>query len=175
MTDTARRQRECDLVTYYDQEVDERAAKELPADRVARRVAYVEQLQAEGRRSVLEVPDGANGWGLVEVGCLPNAGPGLSEVDQGFDAEGIRSGLADGILESAFLVNADPVRDFANGPAWSDALGKAKFILAISMFENASTSFTLRSICSFSAASSRRRSSSGVGPFASSMRWSIQS
>ena len=96
------------------------------------------QLDADGS-GLLEVPDGANGWGLVEVGCLPNAGPGLSEVDQGFDAEGIRSGLADGILESAFLVNADPVRDFANGPAWSEALGKAKFILAISMFENAST------------------------------------
>jgi SAM-dependent methyltransferase len=51
-------QRERDLVTYYDHEVRERAGRELPADRVARRGAYIEQLQAEGRRSVLEVGTG---------------------------------------------------------------------------------------------------------------------
>jgi NADH-quinone oxidoreductase subunit G len=88
---------------------------------------------------LLEVPDGANGRGLREVGCLPDAGPGLSEAPMGRNAAEIRDGLADGILEAAFLVNADPVRDFPGGPEWSEALGKAKFVLAISMFENAST------------------------------------
>jgi NADH-quinone oxidoreductase subunit G len=57
----------------------------------------------------------------------------------GRNAAEIRDGLADGSLEAAFLVNADPVRDFPGGPEWSEALGKAKFVLAISMFENAST------------------------------------
>jgi NADH-quinone oxidoreductase subunit G len=87
---------------------------------------------------LLEVPDGANGRGLREVGCLPIAGPGLSEASQGCDASGIREGLADGSLEAALLVDADPVRDFANGPAWSDALGKARLVVAVAMFENGS-------------------------------------
>jgi hypothetical protein len=53
--DATRRRREWDLATYYDNEVQERAGRELPADRVARRGAYIELLRAEGRRSVLEV------------------------------------------------------------------------------------------------------------------------
>jgi NADH-quinone oxidoreductase subunit G len=88
---------------------------------------------------LLEVPVGANGRGLGEVGCVPDAGPGLSEVPPGRDAAAIRDGLAGGDLEAAVLLNADPVRDFAGGPAWSDALVKAKFVVAVSMFENAST------------------------------------
>jgi SAM-dependent methyltransferase len=58
VSDTARLQRERDLVTYYDREVHARAGRELPADRVARRGAYIAQLRAEGRRSVLEVGTG---------------------------------------------------------------------------------------------------------------------
>ena len=88
---------------------------------------------------LLGAPGGANGRGLSEVGCAPDAGPGLSEVPAGRDAAAIRDGLADGGLAAAFLLNADPVRDFPDGPAWSHALGKAKFVVAVSMFENAST------------------------------------
>ena len=88
---------------------------------------------------LIEVPEGANGRGLREVGCLPVAGPGLSDVEQGLDASGIRDALEAGSLEAALLVNADPIRDFAGGPAWGEALGKAKLVLAVSMFEDAST------------------------------------
>src|SRR5215218_10143601 len=88
---------------------------------------------------LLEVPAGANERGLREVGCQPVAGPGLSEVSEGRDAMGIRDALTDGELDAVFLANADPVRDGSNGPAWTEALGKAKFVLAISMFEDAST------------------------------------
>jgi NADH-quinone oxidoreductase subunit G len=88
---------------------------------------------------LLEVPGGANGRGLGEVGCVPDAGPGLSEVPAGRDAAAVRDGLADGGLKAAFLLNADPVRDLPGGPAWRDALGKAKVVVAVSMFENAST------------------------------------
>jgi NADH-quinone oxidoreductase subunit G len=95
-------------------------------------------LDADGA-GLIEVPDGANGRGLREVGCLPVAGPGLSDTEQGLDAAGIRDGLADGGLEAALLVNADPVRDFADSPAWNEALGKAGFVLAVSMFADAST------------------------------------
>ena len=47
--------------------------------------------------------------------------------------------LTEGGLDAAFLVNADPVRDAPDGPAWTEALTKADFVLAISMFEDAST------------------------------------
>jgi NADH-quinone oxidoreductase subunit G len=88
---------------------------------------------------LLEVPDGANNRGLREVGCLPDAGPGLSEVPVGRDPAGIREALTGGDLEAVFLLNADPVRDLPRGPAWGEALGKAKFVVAASMFENDST------------------------------------
>ena len=88
---------------------------------------------------LLEIPAGANGRGLREVGCQPVAGPGLSEVTPGRDAAGIHDALASGELEAAVLANADPVRESPNGPAWAEGLGKAGFVLAISMFEDAST------------------------------------
>jgi NADH-quinone oxidoreductase subunit G len=88
---------------------------------------------------LLEVPAGANGRGLREVGCTPVAGPGFRELDPGRDADQVADGLANGELLGAFLVNADPVRDASNGPAWGDAFQTAAFVLAISMFEDAST------------------------------------
>jgi NADH-quinone oxidoreductase subunit G len=96
------------------------------------------RLEEDGS-GLIEVPDGANGRGLREVGCLPIAGPGLSETEQGLEASRIRDALEDRSLEAAILVNADPVREFADGPAWGEALGKAKFVLSVSMFEDAST------------------------------------
>ena len=90
---------------------------------------------------LMEVPAGANGRGLREVGCTPVAGPGLSEVAIGRDAEGIRESLASGDLEGVFLVNADPVRDARNGPAWNEALQQAAFVVAVSMFDDASTGY----------------------------------
>jgi SAM-dependent methyltransferase len=70
VTDTGRMQREGDLVAYYDNEVHERAGRELPADRVARREAFIDVLQAEGRRSVLEVGSGPgrDGTALAQAG-----------------------------------------------------------------------------------------------------------
>jgi NADH-quinone oxidoreductase subunit G len=90
---------------------------------------------------LFEVPAGANGRGLREVGCTPVAGPGLAEVSIGRDAEGVREGLASGDLQGVLLVNADPVRDAPNGPAWKEALQEAAFVVAVSMFEDASTGY----------------------------------
>ena len=70
-------QRERDLVAYYDNEVRERAGRELPADRVARRGAFVEQLRGEGRRSVLEVGTGPGRDGIA----LARAGLDYTGVD----------------------------------------------------------------------------------------------
>lgn len=58
MNDCARAQREADLVAYYDNEVRDRAERDLPAPRIARRTAYLDQLEREGLRSVLEIGTG---------------------------------------------------------------------------------------------------------------------
>jgi NADH-quinone oxidoreductase subunit G len=96
------------------------------------------RLDADGA-GLIEAPDGANGRGLREVGCLPVAGPGLSEAAPGLDGAGIRSALADRSLDAALIVNANPVRDFGDGPQWEEALAAAGFVLSLSMFEDAST------------------------------------
>ena len=59
MTNDARAQRESDLISYYTNEVRDRQDRELPDNRVRVREAYLRQLDAEGRRSV------------VEIGCGP--------------------------------------------------------------------------------------------------------
>jgi NADH-quinone oxidoreductase subunit G len=99
----------------------------------------VADLAAQLDAKLLEVPAGANGRGLLEVGCTPVAGPGFSETRVGLGPTDVCEGLTEGAVEAAFLVNADPVRDAPNGPAWNEGLQKAKFVLAISMFEDAST------------------------------------
>ena len=58
MNDSARAQRETDLVSYYNNEVRDRAVRELPASGVERRTAYLEQLANEGLHSVLEIGSG---------------------------------------------------------------------------------------------------------------------
>jgi NADH-quinone oxidoreductase subunit G len=88
---------------------------------------------------LLEIPAGANERGVREAGCIPVAGPGLSETRAGLDPTDLCAGLREGGIEAAFLVNADPVRDAPNGPSWTEALSKANFVLSISMFEDAST------------------------------------
>ncbi len=62
---------------------------------------------------LLEIPSGANGRGLREAGVLPNAGPGLSELDDapGKDARAIAEGLADGELAALYLFQTDPLHD----------------------------------------------------------------
>ncbi len=103
-------------------------------------VACAEALSlGEDGSGLIEVPDAANARGLREAGCLPTAGPGLTQTAAGADSAGIRDGLAAGDLGAALLVNANPVRDFPGGPAWADGLTQADFVVAISMFDDEST------------------------------------
>jgi NADH-quinone oxidoreductase subunit G len=90
---------------------------------------------------LLEIPDGTNARGLREVGCVPTAGPGLSEVEPGISSSQIRAALAGGELEAVVLVNADPVRDHPDGGGWREALGEADFVVCVAMFESSSTAF----------------------------------
>lgn len=53
-----RAKRDADLQTYYDNEARDRLGNPLPRDRVEHRDAFIRQLQAEGRTSVIEVGTG---------------------------------------------------------------------------------------------------------------------
>ncbi|MDX6615338.1 MAG: NADH-quinone oxidoreductase subunit, partial [Solirubrobacterales bacterium] len=77
---------------------------------------------------LLEIPESANGRGLREVGCIG-------------DANAIRSGLASDDLDALLLFDSNPVRDYPQSADWQEALTKAKFVVAVSMFDDASTKF----------------------------------
>ncbi|HYP55609.1 MAG TPA: NADH-quinone oxidoreductase subunit NuoG [Solirubrobacterales bacterium] len=97
---------------------------------------------------LLEVPELANGRGLREAGCLPDAGPGLTSAPLsrisrpngagiGRDTEAIRDGLESGEVKAVVLFGADPLRDFPDTAAWQRALAAADHVVVFSMFENA--------------------------------------
>jgi NADH-quinone oxidoreductase subunit G len=101
---------------------------------------------------LLEIPDTTNARGLREAGCLPDAGPGLSETSSalttpsganadlvGKSTEEIRAGLESGELRSLLLFGVDPLRDFPDTKAWEAALSAADFVVSFSMFETATT------------------------------------
>jgi NADH-quinone oxidoreductase subunit G len=98
---------------------------------------------------LLEIPDTTNARGLREAGCLPDAGPGLSEPNPalipsggtkaGFATEEIRAALESGELEALILFGVDPLRDFPDSAAWTRALTAAKHVVAFSMFETLTT------------------------------------
>ena len=68
MTDDGRTQRESDLIAYYNNEVEARVGRDLPDARIARRTAYLRQLEREDCRSVLEIGcgPGRDGQAIAE-------------------------------------------------------------------------------------------------------------
>jgi SAM-dependent methyltransferase len=65
MNESHRTRREAELVAYYDNELTERADRELPTVRVARRTEFVDLLLREEVDSVLEVGAGPGRDGAV--------------------------------------------------------------------------------------------------------------
>jgi len=67
---TKRTQHDAGLVAYYDNEVHDRATRDLPAERLERRSSFVDLLRVEGRQSVLEIGAGAGreGEAFAEAG-----------------------------------------------------------------------------------------------------------
>jgi NADH-quinone oxidoreductase subunit G len=102
-------------------------------------VAATLDLAGKDGSGLLEIPDTTNARGLREAGCLPDAGPGLSEASAGMATEEIRSALIDGELTGLVLFGADPLRDFPDTPAWEEALTAADFVVSFSMHENPTT------------------------------------
>ncbi len=88
---------------------------------------------------LLEVPELANARGLREVGCLPDAGPGLAVTEPGMSTEQIRTALESGEITSLILFGVDPLRDFPDTPAWEAALTAADFVVSFSMHENSTS------------------------------------
>jgi NADH-quinone oxidoreductase subunit G len=105
-------------------------------------------LGEEEGSGLLEVPEVSNARGLREVGCLPDAGPGLSapklkshspsDASSGMAAEQIRAALESGELTTLLLFGVDPLRDFPDTAAWDAALTRATLI-CFSTFETATT------------------------------------
>jgi NADH-quinone oxidoreductase subunit G len=91
---------------------------------------------------LLEVPELANARGLREAGCLPDAGPGLTEAAAGRSTEETRAGLESGEIKSLLLFGADPLRDFPDTAAWKSALAAADHIVTFSTFETATTAMS---------------------------------
>jgi NADH-quinone oxidoreductase subunit G len=115
-------------------------------------VAAAIDLGVKEGSGLLEVPELANARGLREAGCVPDAGPGLSEtraalttynvanVDLvGKPTEKIRAALESGELKALILFGADPLREFPDTEAWRRALAAADHLIVFSMFETATT------------------------------------
>ena len=101
---------------------------------------------------LLEIPDFANARGLREAGCLPDAGPGLSEPRSAFpiasvgnaplvgkSTEEIRAALESGDLTGLILFGVDPLRDFPDTKAWEAAITAADFVVSFSMHDTATS------------------------------------
>ena len=117
----------------------ERLAREDGAAEALLEVAAATGMAGSEGSGLLEIPDTTNARGLREAGCLPDAGPGLSETPAGMSTEEIRGALESGEITGLILFGADPLRDFPDTEAWETALTAADFVVSVSMHENATT------------------------------------
>ncbi len=115
-------------------------------------VASALDLASKEGTGLLEIPELANARGLREAGCLPDAGPGLTDTRRtfsmpdmenvrsvGMGTEEIRAALEARELKTLLLFGVDPLRDFPDTGAWKNALAKADHVIAFSTFETATT------------------------------------
>jgi NADH-quinone oxidoreductase subunit G len=117
----------------------ERLAREPGAIRALLDLAEGLGLAESEGSGLLEIPDVTNARGLREVGCLPDAGPGLRETSTGMDANQIRAALEARELQTVLLFGVDPIRDFPDSEGWRRALANARTVISFSMLANEST------------------------------------
>jgi NADH-quinone oxidoreductase subunit G len=88
-------------------------------------------LVAADGAGLLELPVGANGRGLREAGCLPNAGPGWANAADGaMGSPEIASAAAKGDLTALYLLHVDPLRTHPDVGLWREAMDKAAVVVA---------------------------------------------
>jgi NADH-quinone oxidoreductase subunit G len=83
---------------------------------------------------LIEIPQGTNARGLREVGCVPNLGVGLTELDNPGKSS---SEIADSVgtdLGALLLLHCDPVRTYPDRAAWQRALAAAGLVVCFSDF-----------------------------------------
>jgi NADH-quinone oxidoreductase subunit G len=91
-------------------------------------------IESDDGAGLIEIPSGANGRGLREVGCLPNLKPGLADSDvRGLSAAEMPRALGEG-LSAIVLFQADPLRTHPDRKAWEDGLDRANFVVGFSDF-----------------------------------------
>jgi len=108
-------------------------SERLPAAALEQLLEIAQVLGMDGRSGagLLELPAGANGRGLREVGFLPNAGPGYGAPPApGRDATGIARAAARGEVRALYLLHCDPLRDLPARAAWERALSRAALVVA---------------------------------------------
>ncbi|MEA2157942.1 MAG: NADH-quinone oxidoreductase subunit, partial [Solirubrobacteraceae bacterium] len=117
----------------------------IGADAAAQLLRIADTLGLAGRAGagLLEIPAGANGRGLREVGAIPRAGPGYAEPSAGAgyaepsagagagrDAAAIAQAAADGELTALYLFQSDPIRDLPDRALWERALHHVGVVVA---------------------------------------------
>jgi NADH-quinone oxidoreductase subunit G len=124
-----------ELLTGIGQDVvivwGERLAADGDAVRALLNLAGTLKLTGADGAGLLELPSGANGRGLREVGCLPDAGPGYAELERaGRAAADTARAAADGDLTALYLLGTDPVRSLPDAGLWRTAMEQASVVVA---------------------------------------------
>jgi NADH-quinone oxidoreductase subunit G len=98
--------------------------------RIAGRLGLAERAGA----GLLEIPAGANGRGLREVGAVPHAGPGYASLPEsepaGRSAREMAQAVLDGEMTALYLFETDPLRDRPDRGRWERALDRAGLVVA---------------------------------------------
>jgi NADH-quinone oxidoreductase subunit G len=124
-----------DVVILYGERLVSGPRGAHAADALLRLAGHLDLLGGRDGAGLLCVPAGTNGRGLAEAGVLPNAGPGLADVDRpGRDAAGIAAAAARGELTALYLLHSDPMVDLPGRDAWADAMERATTVVAHAAF-----------------------------------------
>ncbi|MFL5830426.1 MAG: NADH-quinone oxidoreductase subunit NuoG [Solirubrobacteraceae bacterium] len=114
-----------DVVILWGERIGSEAAATLL------RIAELLELRGREGAGLLEIPAGANGRGLREVGVIPNAGPGYtSSASDGRGSAEIGEAAAGGDLSALYLFQTDPVRDLPDRALWERAMNSAALVVA---------------------------------------------